>query len=298
MKLPTPTSATRPGHTPPDRQRRRLLAASALLLAAPAGAARADDPLLRRVLAGPQRPAVNRARDAARHPAQTLRFFGLEPTLTVLELSPGGGWYTEILAPYLRERGELRVAHAARDAADEYSRRGRANFDARLAADPAVFDRVRVGTLPDHAGFVAQGPVFSDLGAPGSVDLILSFRNLHNWLEDGRLDDILRASHALLKPGGVLGLVDHRAPRGTPVAQQKRSGYTSEAVAIAAATGAGFRLDARSEINANPRDTHEHPDGVWSLPPTLRGGERDRARFLAIGESDRFTHRYRKPAAA
>ncbi len=294
--MSSPPSPDRPPALAPASSaglsRRRLMqAAPALLLPPAALAARDGDTALRRALAGPQRSAAQRARDAARHPYETLRFFGLAPTLTVLELSPGAGWYTEILAPYLRERGRLWAAHAARDAPDDYSRRGRANFEAKLAADPAHYDRVRVGTLP-------TGPAFADLGPPGSVDLVLSFRNVHNWLEDGRLDDILRASLTLLRPGGVLGIVDHRAPVGTPLERQKSSGYTTEAVTIAAATAAGFRLEARSEINANPRDDHDHPHGVWSLPPTLRGGEVDKARFLAIGESDRFTHRYRKPGAA
>lgn len=247
------------------------------------------DAALAAALAGPQRSAANRARDGARHPAQTLQFFGVQATHTVLELAPGGGWYTEILAPWLRERGRLAVAHYARDDAEDYRRRGRANFEAKLAKNPEWYDRVLVGTLPTAARF-------TDLPlAPGSVDQVLTFRNVHNWIEDRRLDDILRASFAVLRPGGVLGVVDHRAAPGTPLAQQIKSGYLSEALVTERVQAAGFQLEARSEVNANPRDTREHPHGVWSLPPTLRGGEAGREAFLAIGESDRFTHRYRKP---
>ncbi|MDT7838643.1 class I SAM-dependent methyltransferase [Aquabacterium sp. OR-4] len=250
------------------------------------------DAALAAALAGPQRSANNRARDAARHPAETLQFFGVRPAHSVLELSPGGGWYTEILAPWLRERGRLAVAHFARDDAQDYRRRGRANFEAKLAKHPELYDRVLVGTLPGGP----LGPRFGELPlAPGSVDCVLTFRNVHNWLEDSQLDDILRASFALLRPGGVLGVVDHRAAPDTPLAQQIKTGYLTEALVAERLRAAGFVAEARSEVNANPRDTRDHPHGVWSLPPTLRGGEATRERFLAIGESDRFTHRYRKP---
>lgn len=290
---------------PPPIRRRALLAQWGAGLAALAGVpARAQsasavvadavvaDAALAAALAGPQRSAANRARDAARHPGQTLQFFGLQPNHTVLELAPGGGWYTEILAPWLRERGRLAVAHYARDDAEDYRRRGRANFEAKLAKNPEVYDRVLVGTLLNPA----DAPRFADLPlAPGSVDRVLTFRNVHNWLEDGRLDPLLKASFALLRPGGVLGVVDHRAPPGTPLAQQIKTGYLTEALVSERAQAAGFVPDGRSEVNANPRDTHDHPHGVWSLPPTLRGGDAGREAMLAIGESDRFTHRYRKP---
>lgn len=252
--------------------------------------AAAEAAALRAVLAGPQRGAANRTRDGARHPYETLRFFGLVPTATVIELAPGGGWYTEIIAPYLRDRGRLLAAHYARDSADEGRRRSRAGFEAKVAADPANYGRVVVGTLPVRGRF-------EDLPASGEADLVLTFRNVHNWLEEGSLDAILRASFAALKPGGVLGVVDHRARPGTTLERQRTTGYITEAVMTEHARAAGFVLEATSEVNANPQDTHDHPHGVWSLPPTLRGGAVDRARFVAIGESDRFTHRYRKPAA-
>ena len=252
-----------------------------------AGADPAADAALRAAVDGPARAPVNRLRDGARHPFETLRFFGLQPSHTVVELAPGGGWYTEILAPFARAQGRLVAAHYARDAASDERRRSRQNFEAKLARNPEWYDRVALATLP-------RGERFVDLAA-ASADQVLTFRNLHNWLEDGTLDARLRAFHAVLKPGGVFGVVDHRAAPGTPLDQQQRSGYLTEALVIERVQAAGFALDARSEVNANPLDTKNHAHGVWSLPPTLRGGDVDRARYVAIGESDRFTHRYRKP---
>jgi len=273
----------------PPLQRRLLLAglaATALPLRAQAQDADIDT-LLRAALAGAHRSDANRARDGARHPAETLRFFGLQPGQTVVEIAPGGGWFTEILAPCLRERGQLFAAHYARDDPAEGRRKARAAFEAKLAREPALYDRVQVGTLPETGDF-------TDIAPPGGADLVLTFRNVHNWIEAGHLDDSLRAFARVLKPGGVLGVEEHRAPPGTPLERIKASGYVTEALMTERAAAAGFELAARSEVNANPRDTKDHPHGVWSLPPTLRGGDADRARFLAIGESDRFTHRYIK----
>jgi predicted methyltransferase len=269
-------------------QRRHLtwaLAAAAL----PLRAQEAEDPALRAAIAGPQRSAANRARDAARHPYETLRFFGLRATQNVVEVSPGGGWYTEILAPYLREGGRLYAAGEAADDADEYRRRSRLNFDAKLAKNPEIYDRVKVGLLP-------RTPRFTDIAPPGGADLVLTFRNVHNWIEAGHLDATLQAFAAVLKPGGVLGVEEHRAPPGSSLEWIKKNGYVTEDLLVARARAAGLELAARSDINANPRDTHDHPNGVWSLPPTLRGGELDKEKYLAIGESDRFTHRYVKRA--
>ena len=245
------------------------------------------DSALQAAIAGAHRSAANRARDGARHPYETLRFFGLQPQHGVVELTPGGGWYTEILAPYLRERGRLYEAHFARDSASEGRRRARANFEARLAKDPALYDRVVVGSLPGPTGF-------TDISPPGGADMVVTFRNVHNWLQDGSLDDMLRGCFKLLKVGGVLGVVDHRAAPGTALKQMMDSGYVTEALMEERARAAGFTLAAKSEVNANPRDTKDHPGGVWQLPPTLSGKDVDREKYLAIGESDRFTHRYVK----
>ena len=258
-------------------------------LAAPSVRAQPDeDAALRAAIAGTHRTPAFRARDAARRPYETLRFFGLRPDAQVLELAPGGGWYTEILAPYLRERGGLWLAGDARDSPSEYRRRGRAAIEAKLAKNPELYDRVQLGALP-------TGQRFADITIPGGADLILTFRNVHNWQADGALDGTLRACHALLKPGGTLGIVDHRAAAGTTVEAMMKSGYVTEALMEDSARAAGFTLGGRSEVNANPRDTKNHANGVWSLPPTYAGKDVDRERYAAIGESDRYTHRYLKP---
>jgi len=251
----------------------------------------ADAALLSAVIAGGHR-AAGRQRDNARRPFETLRYFGVASDHTVLELAPGGGWYTDILAPYLRDRGQLLSAHFAADSTVEYERRSRERYDALLAASPSLYDKVRVGTLPGPLGPRS----FDGLTAPGSVDRVLTFRNVHNWLKADSLGLLLRASFEVLRPGGVLGVVEHRAVPGTPLAQMIQSGYVTEALVIERARAAGFTEAVRSELNANPRDTRDHPHGVWSLPPSLRGKDVDRDRFLAIGESDRMSLRLVKPA--
>jgi predicted methyltransferase len=256
--------------------------------AAPEPADAALQAALAKVLTGDWRSPANRARDAARHPAQTLAFFGLHPDAIVVEAAPGGGWYTEVLAPLLRTTGQLWAAHEAADDTEPARRRARQAFDAKLASRPDVYDRVRVGAL-------ARSPQFGpDIAPAGGADFVLTFRNLHNWLQAGHLDATLKAFHGVLKPGGVLGVEEHRAPPGASLDWVVKNGYVPEALAIERARAAGFELVARSEVNANPRDDKNHPHGVWSLPPTQAGGEERRAEFLAIGESDRFTHRYRR----
>ena len=221
---------------------------------------------------------------------ETLRFFGLLPTQTVIELAPGGGWYTEILAQYLRERGQLYAAHYAREDPNAGRRRARAAFEERLAKNPALYDRVKLGTLPEPPAYDR----LADIAPPGGADAVLTFRNIHNWLEAGHLDESLRTFARALKPGGTFGVEEHRAAPGTSLEQMKTSGYVTEALVIERAKAAGFDLVARSEVNANPRDTKDYAKGVWSLPPTLTNGETDREKYLAIGESDRMTHRYVK----
>ncbi len=257
----------------------------------------AEDAALRAAIAAPHRSEANRRRDSARHPYETLRFFGLAPQQRVLELAPGGGWYTEILAPYLQAQGQLLLAAEAADDPDDYRRRGRRALDDKLARNPELYGRVTVGLLPRaarSADAARTAPAADGLGPAGRLDLVLTFRNVHNWLEAGHLDHTLQAVQTLLRPGGVLGVVEHRAPPGRSTTWIEQNGYVPEDLVIERARAAGLRLDARSEVNANPRDGREHPHGVWSLPPTLRGGDVDRDRFVAIGESDRFTHRYVK----
>ncbi|MDL2337384.1 MAG: methyltransferase [Pseudomonadota bacterium] len=288
-----------PSQPAPARQNRRafgvqvfgaLVAGSTVARGQPTAAAGVD-PALAAVLAGPQRSAASKARDVWRHPAETLRFFDLRADQHVLELSPGSGWYTEILAPYLRERGRLYTAHYAINPPDPDAghQQARRDFEAKLAATPMVYDRVVSGSLPTTG--------FTDLRFDRPLDAVLTFRNLHNWVGDGHLADRLRIFHAALKPGGVLGVEEHRAAPGTPLVRQVSSGYLTEALVIEQARAAGFELSARSEINANPRDTRLHPHGVWSLPPNLSGapeGSAARAQALAIGESDRMTLRFIK----
>lgn len=279
-----------PSHPAPPRYFRPARRGLLLGLAAATGsswAQPASSDSLKAAVDAAHRSAANRARDPWRHPYETLRFLGIEPQHRVIEIAPGAGWYTEILAPYLHARGALYAAHYARDDAQEYRRKGRAAFEAKLAAEPAIYGRVKVGVLP-------VGSSFPDIRIAGGADAVLTFRNVHNWIADGHLDETLRAFHGVLKPGGILGVEEHRAPAGASLGQIIESGYVTEDFLIERARAAGFTLAARSEINANPRDTRNHPNGVWSLPPTLRGGEVDRARFVAIGESDRFTHRYIK----
>ncbi len=250
----------------------------------------ADAGLLAAAIAADHRAAA-RARDGARNPFETLRFFGVASGHAVIELSPGGGWYTEILGPYLRPRGQLLVAHFAADSPVDYERRGRERFDVKLAAQPQLYDRVRVGTLPGPK----TSPGFGGLAPAASVDRVLTFRNVHNWLDGDTFDILLRASFEVLKPGGVLGVVEHRAAPGSTLAQAIKTGYVTEDLVIERARAVGFGAVQRSEINANPRDTRDHPRGVWSLPPSLAGKDVDRDRFLAIGESDRMTLRFTKP---
>lgn len=249
----------------------------------------ADDELLRAAIAGQHRSPANRARDGARHPYETLRFFGLRPEHAVIEITPGEGWYTEILAPYLYARGRYIAAQYAHDAAEEYRRELRFKFQAKLAHNTALYGLAQVGTFSDQGALI-------NTGRRSNVDAVYTFRNIHNWIEAGHLDASLKAIHGALKTGGVLGVEEHRAPPGAPLERIKASGYVSEALLADRARAAGFELTHSSEINANQKDTKDHPNGVWSLPPTLRGGDVDRERYLAIGESDRFTHRYVKVA--
>ncbi len=261
--------------------------ATCLVLACGTASAQTTEALLDQALAGPQRSAANQARDVYRHPRETLLFFGLRPDQAVIEIAPGGGWYTEILAPVLRERGRLYAAHYPADGTPQ-QRSSRSGFQKKLQDSPAVYGRVTLATVP-------KGDRFTDLPAPGGVDLVLTFRSVHNWIEAGHLDATLKAFYDVLKPGGVLGVEEHRSPVPLTTEAIARTGYVPEALVIERAQAAGFQLAGRAEINANPRDTRDHPNGVWSLPPSLRGGDTDRARFLAIGESDRMTLKFVKP---
>jgi predicted methyltransferase len=255
-----------------------IAAVALLTLACVARAVPAPSPTLAQVIAGPQRTAAFQARDRYRHPMQVLKFFGLKPDMSVVEIWPSGGWWTEILAPYLHAHGTYYAA--AQPSPDPA-------FRDKLAAAPQYYDRVIVTRAgpPDHW----------QIAPPGSADLVLTFRNVHNWLAAGSEKDMFAAMYRALKPGGVLGLEEHRAAPGTTRADWVKTGYVSEDFVIELAREAGFRLVAKSEIGANPKDTKNYPKGVWTLPPTLALGQKDRARYLAIGESDRMTLKFVKP---
>jgi len=253
-----------------------------------AGPARADD-ALKASLAGAQRTPDYAARDAWRHPYETLSFFGIRPDMTVVELSPGGGWYTEILAPYLRGRGRLILAAADPESIEAYFRLSAERLKAKLQAQPAVYDKAQMT--------VFAPPAKLQYAAPGSADLVLTFRNVHNWVAhgDAAVLAVFKSAHDSLKSGGVFGVVDHRLPADRVQDAKASSGYVHVAYVSRLAEAAGFKLAAASEVNANPRDRADHPGGVWALPPSYANKDQDRARFEAIGESDRFTLRFVKP---
>ena len=238
-------------------------------------------------IANPARPAADRARDAWRHPRQTLLFFGLRPDMVVAEIAPGGnGWYTQILGPLLRDQGRLIAAVDPVVPGNAYSEREAKAFRTLLASDPARFDRVEV------VDFTPGGPTFA---APGSLDLVLTFRNVHNWMARGTADAAFADFYRVLKPGGVLGVVEHRGNPAVPQDPKAASGYVNQNDAVTLIERAGFRLVGVSEVNANPADTKDHVQGVWALPPTFANGDKDRAKYAAIGESDRFTLKFVKP---
>jgi predicted methyltransferase len=243
----------------------------------------ADDVALKSAIAAPTRTPANVARDAARHPYETLAFFGIKPTMTVVELSPSGGWYTEILAPYLRDNG---VLIGASEEVVEGKRAG-TQFRNKVNSNP-IYSKVRLG--------IFEPPVKYAIAPAGSADMVLTFRNLHNWVELGpeKLGEVLKTVHTVLKPGGVFGIVDHRLPASMAQDATASSGYLHEAWVIKTVEAAGFKLAAKSEINANPKDKADHPNGVWALPPTFANKDAKRAEYQAIGESDRMTLKFVK----
>ena len=246
--------------------------------------AMADDELLRWAK-GSHRSERNVVRDVYRHPLETIAFFGIRDNSTVVEILPGsGGYYMEILAPYLRDKGRYIAANRDASAPPPYLE-DHQRLLARLKAEPALYGKVVV------TQFNAD---LHEIAPPGSADFVLTFRNLHNWIERNEAEGALRAFHKALKRGGILGVADHRGRTDQTQEAQMKSGYVREDYAIALIENHGFRLVARSEINANPKDTKDHPAGVWTLPPTLRLKDKDRDKYLAIGESDRFTLKFVK----
>ena len=279
-------------HTIPHPLRRAvtwlpLLLAGALAL--PSAFAQDSAAALDQALAGSHRDPKNAARDQYRHPKETLLFFGIRPDMTVVEVWPSAGWWTEVLAPLLKDRGRYYAAWFATQAptAPAILKEREKGFEAKLAARPDAYGKVTKTAL--------LAPDYVDIAPKGSADMVLTFRNVHNWAKAGNADAMFKAFYDVLKPGGVLGVKDHRAKPGTPFQQQIDSGYLTEEYVIGVAEKAGFKLADKSEINANARDTKDYSKGVWTLPPTLALGDTDRAKYLGIGESDRMTLKFIKP---
>ena len=265
-------------------RRRNFLLASCLLPALGCATGHSRElQELERLRAASHRGERNRARDSYRHPVEVITFFGIRPDSTVVEILPGSaGYYMEMLAPFVRERGLYIAASRDERALSQYLADHQKLLD-RLRAEPALYGRVKVTRF--NAGL-------HDVAPPESADFVITLRNLHNWIERGEVEGALRAFHRALKPGGVLGVVDHRGRTDRDQEAQMKSGYVREDYAIALIERHGFRLAGSSQINANPRDTKDHPEGVWTLPPTYRLRNEDRAKYAAIGESDRFTLKF------
>lgn len=266
---PPPKVADQPANPPPPQSAQQMF-----------------DAKIDTVLAGTWREAANTARDQYRHPKQTLEFFGLKPGMNLIEITPGAGWYAEVLAPLMKDDGSYTAAFVTPVKPDSEAARSLDEVQKMFAADPAQYGKAKV---------VQYDPKAPTLGAPNSADMVVTFRNVHNWVMGDYAPGMFKAFFDVLKPGGVLGVVDHRATAGADLAKIKNSGYLPEDYVIKLATDAGFKLDGKSEINANPKDDHDHPKGVWTLPPILALGDKDKDKYLAIGESDRMTLRFVKP---
>ena len=265
-------------------QIRVLLLAGFAVMGSATAAAAAPDPALVSAVASPARSASAVARDKARHPVEELTFFGLDPKMSVVELWPGGGYWTDIIGPYLKDGGHYTIALPAPGNAEE---------------GPSVVRlRARIAGEKDRLGVIHEstlGAGHFEIAPPGSADLIVTFRNFHNWMSDGYAEQALAACFTALKPGGILGIEEHRGSNDVLQDPKAKSGYVRQDYTIALAKKAGFVLVGSSEINANPRDTKDWPDGVWTLPPTLAQGDKDRAKYIAIGEADNFVLKFQKP---
>ena len=260
------------------------IALTAILISANSSVAMATTKL-DQAIAGDQRSATHKARDHYRHPKQTLNFFGFNNKMTVVEITPGGGWYMEILAPALKGSGQYIAAQYPDTGKDDYYSNSRKKLMKKIASN-AAFSQVKISNfIPKKASTIAP---------KGTADLVLTFRNLHNWGEAGMIQ-VFKDAYQALQPSGVLGVVEHRMPTSQDWKSNMRSGYVPQAMVVKLAKQAGFTLAASSEMNANPKDNANHPKGVWTLPPVLRLKEIDKAKYLAIGESDRMTLQFRKP---
>ena len=247
-----------------------------------------NDPKLAQIIAGKHRTAEYAERDSSRNPQETLAFFGIKDTMTVVEISPGGGWYSEILAPYLRDNGTYIAAGYDPQSKSNYYASNAKKYADKLAANPEIYDKTVLSIM--------EAPEKLDFAAPGTVDLVVSFRNTHNWHSRGYSEAVYNAIFKALKPGGVFGVVQHRAGDKQPADTSGKMCYLKQADVISLAEKAGFKLEATSEINANPKDEKNYEKGVWTLPPVLRMGDENKEHYIAIGESDRMTLKFIKPA--
>lgn len=266
---------------------RMLTLMMALTMAVSASAA---DEQLKLAIAGDHRSEANQARDVYRHPAETLAFFGIKPDMTVVEIWPGGGWYSEILAPYLKDNGTYIAASFAKEPEGQYAdyfKKARQKLIDKFAADGELYGSPQVTEF--------QPPQVLELAPAGSADMVLTFRNVHNWMNADGIDQAFAAFFKALKPGGVLGVVEHRDLAEGDQDPKAPSGYVKESFIISVAKQAGFELVASSPVNNNVKDTKDHEKGVWSLPPTFALGDENKDHFQAIGESDRMTLKFIKP---
>ena len=250
--------------------------------------AQTDEESLRSWVDGTQRSEKNRLRDPYRHPLEVLTFFGVTPTSTVVEILPGAsGYWTEILAPYLKDQGLYIAANGPESSTSAETQKDNAGFKQKLADTPALYGKVQTGQFAADTYAIAPA---------ASADFVLTFRNIHNWMANGETDASFRAFFKALKPGGILGVEEHRGRADLPQDPAAKSGYVRQDVAIEFAKAAGFEFAGSSEVNANPKDTKDYSVGVWALPPTFRLKEQDHYFYAAIGESDRFILKFRKPA--
>jgi predicted methyltransferase len=264
------------------------IAAAAALLAACAtySSRQSTGDALDGILAGNQRSEENRERDQYRHPKATLLFFGIRPEMSVLEVWPEPGWYTEILAPLLRDKGKYYAGVIAAEPGNTHITQRLDDYRQKLASRPDLYDRVQVVAFPLDG---------SDVVPPGTLDMVVTFRNIHNWMARDAAARAFATLYRALKPGGVLGVTEHRGNPAVPQDPKAKSGYVNEDYAIKLIEAQGFTLVGQSQVNANPKDTKDYQQGVWTLPPTYRLGAKDHDKYAAIGESDRFTLKFVKP---
>jgi predicted methyltransferase len=245
----------------------------------------AKDAALEKAISGAHRTPALAARDSVRKPQQELEFFGIKPNMTVIEINPGGGYWTEVLAPYLKDKGTYYTTVGPKSAG-ERAVKGAEAWQAKLDTNKDVYGKVKLAEF---------GRGVTDIVPEGSADMVLTFRNVHNWMAAGTVDEAFASFFKALKPGGILGVEEHRARTDQPQDPKAASGYVREDYTIALAEKAGFKLAGKSEILANPKDTKDYPGGVWTLPPTLRNGDTDRDKYMAIGEADNFVLKFEKP---